>query len=222
MRLFTVANALAFVVLSLTGVQVVAHAQVYRCTTSHDDIAYQDRPCPRGARQEVLNLPSRAPPGYAPPASTASAVPPAEDTVPPASTAYVPPASPLPVLYACVGAVNGKRYLARQPPSPYLAPLGVMGYPPQSLAQAYGGRGGAGVSAPEAAPKPRIGGPSMAAAMTEVQDACVPATHVEVCAFVQREYDDNHQKLRAALLPSEQEPLRRRELQLQDQLRNCR
>lgn len=125
-------------------------------------------------------------------------------------------------MYACVGAVNGKHYLARHLPPPYLAPLGVLGYPPQSLSQVYGSPGGAGMSAPELAPKPRIGGPSIAAGLIEVEDACVPATHVEVCGFVQREYDGNHQKLRAALMPSEQKPLQRRELQLQDQLRNCR
>lgn len=123
-------------------------------------------------------------------------------------------------MYACVGAVNGKHYLTRSPPPPYLAPLGVMGYPPQSLSRAYGTRGGAGMSAPELS-KPRIGGPRIATGMTEVQDYCLPATHAEVCRFVQGEYDDNAHKLRQAMR-NEQPPYEQREKKLQDQLRNCR
>ncbi len=124
-------------------------------------------------------------------------------------------------MYACVGAVNGKRYLTRHLPPPYLAPLGVMGWPPQTLSEAYGAPGGAGVSAPEGAPKPHGVGPSIASAMTEVEDFCAPAPQADVCAFVQREYDGNHRKLRMAMR-SEQPSLAQRERELQDQLRNCR
>jgi len=76
------------------------------------------------------------------------------------------------------------------------------------------------MSAPELS-KPRVGGPRIATGMTEVQDTCLPATQAQVCGYVQREYDDNHHKLRMAM-PHEQPPLERREQQLQDQLRNCR
>lgn len=180
-------------------------------------MSYQDRACASGQKQKVIDLPSHAPPGYVPPpiATAASAV--AVVAAPPAS---VPPSAPLPVMYECVGAVNGKQYLTRSPPPPYLAPLGVMGYPPQSLSQAYGARGGAGVSAPELS-RPRIGGPRVASGMTEVQDFCLPATQAQVCRFVQKEYDGNHRALRRAM-PHEQPPLEQREQQLQDQLRNCR
>ncbi|MGH8190562.1 MAG: DUF4124 domain-containing protein [Rhodanobacteraceae bacterium] len=198
-----------------------AHAQVYRCTSANGSVAYQDHVCARGEAQQVLDVPSRPPPGYVPPTPASSVAPAAPpSTALPAST-YVPPPAPLPVMVACVGAVNGKHYLAAHPPPPYLAPLGVMGYPPQSLSQAYGAPGGAGMSAPESAPKPRIGGPTIATGMTEVQDHCLPATHAEVCGYVQHEYDENHRKLRMAMR-HEQPPYAARERQLQDQLRNCR
>ena len=197
---------------------VHAHAQVYRCTATNGSVSYQDRACARGQKQAVLDVPSHAPPGYVPPpaataptATASSASPPPVD-VPPAS-------SPLPLMYECVGAVNGKQYLTQSPPPPYLAPLGVMGYPPQSLSQAYGAPGGAGVSAPELS-KPRIGGPRIATGMTEVEDTCLPATQAQVCAYVQREYDDNHRRLRMAM-PHEQPPLEQREQQLSAQLKNC-
>jgi hypothetical protein len=95
-----------------------------------------------------------------------------------------------------------------------------MGYPPQSLSQAYGAPGGAGMSAPELS-RPRVGGSPAATGMTEVQDYCLPATRAQVCSHVRKEYDENHRKLRMAM-PHEQPPLEQREQQLQDQLRNCR
>ena len=195
-----------------------ARAQVYRCTAASGSVSYQDHACTSGQKQTILDVPSRAPAGYVPPAPATVAAPEAAASVSP-PVAYVPPASPLPAMYTCVGAVNGKPYLTRSPPPPYLAPLGVMGYPPQSLSQAYGAPGGAGMSAPELS-KPRIGGPRIATGMTEVQDYCLPATQAQVCAYVQREYDANHRKLRMAM-PHEEPPLERREQELQDQLHNC-
>lgn len=195
-----------------------ACAQVYRCTAANGSVSYQDRACTPGQKQRILDVPGRAPPGYVPlPAATA---PSGAMASVPSPQSYVPPALlPLPVMYTCVGAVNGNQYLTRSPPPPYLAPLGVMGYPPQSLSQAYGAPGGAGMSAPESA-KPRIGGPRIATGMTEVQDYCLPATHAQVCGYVQREYDENHRKLRMAM-PHEQPPLEKREQQLSAQLKSC-
>jgi hypothetical protein len=211
--------ALAVVIFACGVGCVPAHAQVYQCTDANGNLGYQDRACPAGQKQKVIDVPSHAPPGYVPPpVATVAAPTTANNPLPAAVQAPVP--TSLPVMYECVGAVNGKQYLTRSPPPPYLAPLGVMGYPPRSLARAYGTRGGAGVSAPELS-KPRIGGPRIATGMTEVQDFCLPATQARVCRFVQKEYDDNHRELRRAM-PHEQPPLREREQQLQQQLQNCR
>ena len=196
-----------------------ADAQVYQCIGANGNVSYQDRACPDGQKQKILDVPSHAPPGYVPPpVATVAASVAMGNRLP--SSAPVPAPPPLPAVYACVGAVNGKQYLTRSLPPPYLAPLGVMGYPPQSLARAYGTRRGAGVSAPELS-KPRVGGPRIATGMTEVQDFCLPATHAQVCGYVHKEYDENHRELLRAM-PHEQPPLREREQQLQDQLRNCR
>jgi hypothetical protein len=198
-----------------------AHAQVYQCTDANGGVSYQDRACASGQQQKVIDVPSHAPPGYLPPPAVTTAMPEAMgDPLPSPAPAPAPPPPPLPGMYTCVGAVNGKQYLTRSPPPPYLAPLGVMGYPPLSLARAYGARGGAGVSAPELS-KPRIGGPRIATGMAEVQDFCLPATHAQVCDYVQKEYDENHRALLRAMR-SEQRPLRQREQQLQQQLQNCR
>lgn len=196
-----------------------AHAQVYQCTAANGNVSYQDRACAGGQKQKIIDVPSHAPPGYVP-SPVATVATPVAGAGAPSIAIDVPPPSPLPEMYLCVGAVNGKHYLTSSPPPPYLASLGVMGYPPQTLSDAYGGRGGAGMSAPEFA-KPRIGGPRIATGMTEVQDFCLPATQAQVCGFVQKQYDENHHALRRAM-PREQPPLERREQTLQDQLRNCR
>jgi hypothetical protein len=193
-------------------------AQVFKCTAANGAVSYQDHACGHHESQTVMKVPGQSPPGYVPPAPASSPQP--ASTPPLPTPIYVPPPSPLPAMYACVGAVNGEPYLTRSPPPPYLAPLGVMGYPPRTLSQAYGAPGGAGMSAPELS-KPRIGGPPVATGMTEVQDYCLPATRAQVCGFVQRDYDENHRKLRMAM-PREQPPYEQRERELQDQLRNCR
>ncbi|HET7222722.1 MAG TPA: DUF4124 domain-containing protein [Rhodanobacteraceae bacterium] len=209
----------AIVILGCTFWCACARAQVYRCTAANGRVSYQDRACAHGQKQKIIDVPSHAPPGYVPPPVAAASTPEAGADMQPAPASVSPPPPALPTMYMCVGAVNGKQYLARSPPPPYLAPLGVMGYPPQSLSQAYGTRGGADASAPELS-KPRIGGPRIATGMTEVQDFCLPATQAEVCGYVQREYDANHRKLRMAM-PHEQPPLEQREQQLSAQLKNC-
>src|SRR6185437_10146116 len=125
--------ALALVVTCIAAC-TSARAQVYRCTAANGSVGYQDHACAAGQKQKILDVPSRAPPGYVPPAPATTAVP--------ETTASVLPS---------------------------------MGYPPQSLSQAYAAPGGAGMSAPELS-RPRIGGPRIATGMTEVQDYCLPAT----------------------------------------------
>lgn len=196
-----------------------AHAQVYRCTAASGSVSFQDHACAGRQKQKIIDVASHAPLGYVPPPVASIGVPEAATSAlpPPVQVPTTPP--PLPGMYECVGAANGRQYMTQSPPPPYLAPLGVMGYPPQSLPQAYGAPGGAGMSAPEFS-KPRIGEPRIAAGMIEVQDYCLPATQAQVCSYVQREYDDNHRKLRMAM-PHEQPPLERREQQLAAQLKSC-
>lgn len=198
-----------------------ARAQVFKCTAANGAVAFQDHACAAGQHQELIDVPSHAPPGYVPP-PVATASPPAM-AAPLAAAPLPPPPTPLPVMYACVGAVNGKHYLTRSPPGPYLAPLGMLGYPPLSLAQAYGSPGGARVPV---VPEPRVpGNPPpprgiVGTGMTEVQDYCLPAPRAEVCRFVQKEYDANQHKLNLAM-PREQPPLEQRAQELSAQLRNC-
>lgn len=210
---------LALAVIACIGWCTVAHAQVFKCVGADGSVAFQDHACARNARQSTIDLPSHAPPGYVPPPA-ATVAPIASAAATPLPPPVAPPSMPLPVMYECVGAVNHKEYLTRSPPPPYLAPLGVQGYPPQSLSQAYGAPGGAGMSAPGMT-KPRIGGPRIATGMSEVQDFCLPATQAQVCGFVAKEYAANQHRLNRAMRHA-QPPLEARARKLEAQLRNCR
>lgn len=203
---------LALLVLASLG--TAARAQpAYRCTDAQGRIAYQDRPCASGQRQQALQLEDGA--GSAS-ASAPAPVAPAGDAAAKADATPRPAAAPLPQLYVCAQASDpGRTYLSATPePAPYLVPLGVLGIPGRGL--------GAMVqpSAPEANRHPPVVHDRLAGGYTWVQDACRPATRTEICAEVQRRYDANHRALRSAF-PSDRPPLERREAELRAQLDGC-
>ncbi|MGN6313786.1 MAG: DUF4124 domain-containing protein [Rhodanobacteraceae bacterium] len=192
---------------------------VYKCTAPDGMTAYQDKPCPANRRQHTMELPDAPIVTTVPPPVTSAPTPAASRASAPA--AVPPPPPPLPTMYACTTYDGEKKYLSDTLPRPYAVPLGALGYPGQSLDQAYGGRDRIGLSAPEEARKPAIGrGPLIANAQVMVQDHCVPAPRSQVCDELRRRFDVNHEKLRMAF-PSEKAPFQRREDQLNAQLKGC-
>lgn len=194
-----------------------AAVTVYKCTAPDGALTYQDRPCPARQRQSTLELSDAPIVAPAPVPVTTIAPPPAASAAPIAET----PPPPLPMMYACTTYDGEKNYLSDTLPRPYPVPLGALGYPGQSLDQAYGGANRLGLSAPEEAGKPTIGrGPLIANAEVMVHDHCVPAPHSQVCDELRRRFDANHEKLRMAF-PSEKAPFQQREDQLDAQLKGC-
>ena len=191
-------------------------ATVYKCTGSDGRVTFQDRPCARAQRQDIVPLadPTPAAPAPAPrPASddrdTSAAAPP---PAPPPQ-----PAAPLPGLYACTRATDGKFYLSRNgDPEPYLAPFGMVGMVQTPLARG----GGGGVSAPELN-RGKVTSGLVSGNYVWVQDQCRPMTFDETCHALQDDYDDNARKLRRAF-KSDRPPLERRDEELRAQLANCR
>jgi hypothetical protein len=198
--------------------RVAGAVTVYQCTATDGAVTYQDKPCPAHQRQSTLEL-SDAP--IVTPAPIASTPPPPSAGTAPAPVAEASPPPPLPTMYACASYDGEKQYLSDTLPGPYPVPLGVLGYPGQSLDRAYGGRNRLGMSAPEEARTPRIGrGPLIANAQVMVRDHCVPAPPSQVCDELRRRFDANHEKLRMAF-PSEKAPFQQREDQLNAQLKGC-
>ena len=195
-----------------------AAENVYKCTTSQGAVAYQDYPCPQGTVQSQLWLPD-APPT---PAQPAAATPAPADANPARPVAAAKPPAPLPPLWICRNAEDGSTYFSRNsaPPVRYV-PLGVLGYPGHSLAQAYG-PGGIGVSAPGMRQIPINTSPrdALASQFTPLQDQCVRATREQACGWLQKQYDDVTHKLHNAF-KDQQAILQPQADELENQLNGC-
>lgn len=193
------------------GLCMSAHAQtVYKCTGMHGEASYQSAPCPgvRHQRQITLDAPPASPPPPPAPAAADSA-PPIADIPPPPPA---PPAAPIPALYQCVRATDGKTYISTtgEPPG-YYAPLGIVGIP-TSLAQQYNAANHMGHGQPNAA--------MVSGYYTWVQDRCRALGPQEVCEVLRKDWTENEHRLGRAF-KSDQPPLLRREAELRAQLQGC-
>ena len=183
---------------------------VYKCTGHDGRVSYQGTPCPAAQRQQILQLSDRQP--VAPPPSPAPAATVAASPAPPVEVAAPPPSIPPPTMYRCVRATDGKTYLSHGQPAPYLAPLGMLGVVPTSLAQTYSGANHMGHG--------KVTAGLVANHYTWVQDACRALGPQETCQALHDAWDDNEGKLRRAFQDDEP-PLKRRRAELREQLSHC-
>ena len=183
---------------------------VYRCAGAHGEASYQSAPCPGGHGREIaLDTPPPAPPA---PPPTAPAPPPAPVASPPPPPPPPPPAAPVPVLYACARATDGKTYLsANGNPPGYYAPLGMLGLP-TPLTEQYNAANHMGRAKPDAA--------MVSNYYTFVQDRCRAMSAAETCAALRKEWAENERRLGRAFTGDEP-PLRAREAELRAQLQGC-
>ena len=188
----------------------------YQCTSANGKVSYQDKPCAPGQRQQALQLDDAEPPT---PAAVA-APPPAEAPPRPAPSPPPEPVAPLPVMYACMRATDGKTYFSENGnPPPYQAPYGILGASQLPLSQVYGPGGGGGASAPELN-RGKITPGLVARHYVWVQDSCRPLTSGETCRALRDAYDEVEMKLQRAF-KSDRPPLEQREATLLSQLRGC-
>lgn len=206
--------ALAMFVASASAVDV------YKCTDAQGNVAFQDQPCPQNTKQVEVWLPD-APPAPAQ-TNTAAQPPPESDTNPSPSAPIARPPAPLPPLWICRNADDGSTYFSRNgaPPVRYV-PLGVLGFPGHSLAQAYG-PGGIGVSAPGLRQIPIDNSPrdAIASQYTPLQDQCTRASREQTCGWLQKQYDDVTHKLHNAF-KDQQAILQPQADELESQLNGC-
>lgn len=206
--------------LALAGSGRAPATTVYQCVGADGRPVFQDKPCRADQRQRVVELPDVPSMTPAAPRPAASAPSPGVEPAP-APPPDIPPAAPLPVMYTCTRATDGKTYLSQNGnPPPYQAPYGVLGAAQQPLSDVYGAdRGAAGISAPEAN-RGRVTSGMVANNYVWVQDACRPLDAAETCQALQQAYDENEHQLRNAF-KSQRPPLEKREAQLQAQLASC-
>ena len=148
--------------------------EVYKCTNAQGDVAFQDKPCARDSKEQTVHIAeeSEYAPAPAPVADPVASPPP----LPPVPAQPKPPLKPLPPLWLCMNAEDGSRYISRNgAPPPRLVPLGVLGYPPKTLSEAYAPGATNRMSAPEMSKTPVDTSPrgSVGAGYTQVQDECM-------------------------------------------------
>lgn len=204
---------------ALASVTVVHADSVYRCIAADGSVAYQDQPCRRTDHQDVVPLRAAAPPiDVSPPAHDNAA----STAMPMGATPVAPPAIAPPSFFLCTR-YDGSRYESSDGVGGRSAvPLGMLGVPERSLADAYGGRNGIGVSAPGLRAIPSI--PSaqapLAARYMWIDDQCQPASPAQACAWLRDELATLESKLRRAF--SDEAPaLKTRAQGLRERLRGC-
>jgi hypothetical protein len=206
--------------LAMTGALHAATA--YKCVDARGAVAFQDRPCAKGAKQSKMYLRDEAPPPPALPPDTGDSemieAEPVAQTPPPAQAPAVPP----PQFFLCAR-YDGSIYLSDTGQGgSALVPLGVMGIPGRSLADAYGGPNGIGVSAPGLRTTPHVpmrsvpfGGMS-----TWVDDECWRPAPREACAYLRQSLSDVRYKLTKAFSDTTPD-LKRQEADILQRMRGC-
>jgi hypothetical protein len=197
-----------------------AHAaEVYKCTNAGGVPAFQDHPCAGGDQEtkvhvaDVVDTP-------APVSATTG------EGSAPAGPAVVAPLvrakESAPAMWLCVRPEDGSQYMSRDGVvQPRMVPAGVLGIPGKNLADAYGQKG-IGVSAPgvRAVPIDHSAQAAVAGDYVAVQDQCSQASPAQVCGYLQKQYDDVHQKLKRAF-KDEAAVLQPQEDQLLKDLNGC-
>jgi hypothetical protein len=194
-------------------------ANVYRCIARDGALAYQDHPCGNGMQQQQIHLPDTPVPDVATMPEDPAPTEPALAPSPPIAQA---PRIPPPSFFLCTR-YDGSRYLSESGVGSRSAvPYAVLAGSGQSLAQAYGGPNGIGVSAPGLHTPPTIPAAQapLAGAYVWVEDTCHHAGPREVCAYLREQLDDVEQKLKRAFSDTEGE-LKNEQAALRARMQGC-
>jgi hypothetical protein len=211
-------RALVFL-LALSSAVTLHAATVYKCVDPKGAISFQDRPCAANTRQQTIAMPDPPPPP--PPESVA----PAEEPISPVAELEPPqplPAHPPPQFYLCTR-YDGTRYISDTgEPGSALVPLGVLGVPGRSLADAYSPQNSIGVSAPGLRQIPHVPmrGVPFGGMSTWIDDECHDAAPREACAYLRQSLNDVRYQLTKAFSDTTPE-LKRQEADILERMRGC-
>jgi hypothetical protein len=197
-------------------------ATAYKCVDRHGAVSFQDQPCRTGTKQQTIRLQEFAPPPEAPAAPDESAPDAYAYDAPEIAPPPPPPRTTSPQFYLCTR-YDGTRYMSDTGQGgSALVPLGVLGVPGRTLADAYGGSNGIGVSAPGLRTIPRVpaGSVPFGGMSTWIDDECHIAAPREACTYLRSSLDDVNSKLRRAFSDTEAQ-LKQQQADLQQRLRDC-
>ncbi len=215
----------SMLIAGLIAVQLAdAHAAtlIYRCVGNDGVVKFQDTVCRPDESSREIAMPT------APPTPAIDSPSPADKPpeVPQPSPSALPARSNFaPSMEATVcERQDGSRYLSDNGRGEQRAvPLGMLGIPRDSLADAYAGRDGIGVSAPGLRTPPvdqsRYG--QLGAAYVWVEDPCSPISGGQLCDFLDGQIEDAQRRLRFAF--SDTKDKVKRELEsLRQRAQECR
>jgi hypothetical protein len=194
-------------------------ASVFRCTAVDGTVGFQDRPCGQNQTQRVIELPDDPPPPTAATAPVVADAPAVRIDLPAAPAAA---ALPPPDFFLCTR-YDGSRYLSEDGTGSRSAvPYGMLAGSGRSLADAYGGNGGIGVSTPGLRPTPTIPSTHMplAGAYVWIDDECHPAGPAEACAWLRSRLDEVGYKLKRAFSDTAPQ-LMQEQARLRERLSGC-
>jgi hypothetical protein len=206
---------------SLAAFAAGARAEVHKCVNGAGQVTYQDTECPQDTEDTVVHM--AAPPHAQPPPPADADAPQAPAEPPVATRTRHDTASRVPAMWLCTRPEDDTQYMSKDGVTPVrMVPAGVVGVGSKSLNDAYSGPNGVGVSAPgvRQIPVDRSPAASAASGYVAVQDRCEPATKEQVCAYLQKEYDTVHEKLRRAF-KDERAVLEPRQDELETQMAGC-
>lgn len=172
---------------------------VHECKGSDGVVRFQDSPCRPGEASRIRHL-SGDPVHAVQSPATVAGVGASGEPVDTAVQASQAPAQAPSSTFLCQRE-DGTRYVSDSGiGNRHAIPLGMMGYPPMSLAEAYGGPNGIGVSAPEVRQIPVVPARrgSAAGLQTWVEDPCMRVTGAPLCNFYASQLEDAQRRLRFA------------------------
>lgn len=194
-------SCISLVALTLAA-QVFAPAaatSIYRCVGADGVIKFQDAPCQRDESSRRIDLPDA-------PITSVVEDSKAVSNEPSTQPSAVVQRDSAPVIESNVSAIlctreDGSRYLSDNGRGEqHAVPLGMLGIPHDSLAGAYGGRDGIGVSAPglREPPVDRSTYGQLGGMYTWVEDPCVQINAAQLCGFLGERITDAERRLRFA------------------------
>lgn len=192
--------------------------EVFRCVAADGSTIYQDRPCASGQAQQTVQLPDDP---VLPPPSPEPA--PAPTPAPPMEPAPEPPLAVAGPEFVLCTRADGSRYISEDGSIGRTAvPFGMVAGSGQSLADAYGGRNGIGVSAPGLRDIPNIpaGEMPLAGAYVWVDDECHRTRPGEACAWLGSRLDEVGKKLKRAFSDTAPQ-LKQEQAALRERMRGC-
>lgn len=178
---------------------LAATTSIYRCLGADGVVKFQDTACQTDESSRRIELPD------APSAPIVDR--PRDDVeVPSTQTRSDVQRESAPALASKAGAIlctreDGSRYLSASGRGEQRAvPLGMLGVPGDSLAGAYAGRDGIGVSAPglREPPVDRSSYGQLGGMYTWVEDSCVQINAAQLCGFLGERITDAERRLRHA------------------------